>query len=63
MKEVKHTVMASKVITAWIKAIIDLLYKLHLILNSREDGSTMCYTTQKLCVFIVPQLFILVLDC
>lgn len=33
------------VIIAWIKAR-HLLYKLHLILNSREDERTMFYTTQ-----------------
>lgn len=33
--------MASKVIIAWIKAIIHLLYKLHLMLNGRVDERAM----------------------
>lgn len=46
MKQVKHTVMTSEVIIAWIKTIIYLLYKLHLILNSREDERTMYFSSQ-----------------
>lgn len=46
MKQVKHTGRASKSIIAWIKAIIRLLYKLHLVLNSTEDETAMHYITQ-----------------